>query len=126
MEWLVGDTLRVAQKFVEARASVPEDKQPFLSQYTAEELVSGGGIIFVDDAGCNGFVIAPDGDIQNVFSANHRGAESMRVALLFGGTKLDCFDGFLPKFYSQFGFVEYKREPNWTPGGPDVVYMQIV
>ena len=37
---------------------------------------------------------------------------------------LDCFDGFLPDFYAEFGFVEYKREPNWDPKGADVVYMR--
>ena len=38
---------------------------------------------------------------------------------------LDCFDGYLPDFYSKFGFVEYKREPNWVPGKADVVYMRL-
>ena len=30
----------------------------------------------------------------------------------------------LKTFYEQFGFKEFKREANWTPGGPDNVYMR--
>ena len=44
---------------------------------------------------------------------------------LDGVQYLDCFDGFLPSYYEKFGFVEYKREANWTEGGPDVVYMRM-
>lgn len=44
-------------------------------------------------------------------------------ALHNGAEVLDCFDGFLPEFYARHGFVETSREPNWTPGAPDVVYM---
>lgn len=40
-----------------------------------------------------------------------------------GAQVLDCFDGFLPAFYERFGFREYRRDANWTPGGPDVVFM---
>jgi len=29
----------------------------------------------------------------------------------------------LPGFYARFGFVEVRRESNWTPGKEDVVYM---
>src|SRR5690242_5796613 len=40
------------------------------------------------------------------------------------GCTLDCFDGYLPSLYARHGFVETDREPNWTPGGPDVVFME--
>lgn len=123
--WMVGTgEMDVAEAFVEARSKVPAHLQEYLSQYTPEELVAAGGRIFVDLDGLNGFIIAPDGDIQNLFSANGKGKVSMRLAIANGGTKLDCFDGFLPGYYQQFGFEEYQREANWTPGGPDVVFMR--
>ena len=53
------------------------------------------------------------------------GRRSMELVLAKGAQTLDCFDGFLPDFYSKFGFVEYKREPNWVPGKADVVYMRL-
>lgn len=49
----------------------------------------------------------------------------MELVLAKGAQTLDCFDGFLPDFYSKFGFVGYKREPNWVPGKADVVYMRL-
>lgn len=51
------------------------------------------------------------------------GSQLVSDALHNGAEVLDCFDGFLPEFYARHGFVEVTREPNWTPGGPDVVYM---
>jgi hypothetical protein len=43
-----------------------------------------------------------------------------------GASKLDCFDGFLPEYYKQFGFLETERVANWTAGEPDVVFMSLV
>ena len=51
------------------------------------------------------------------------GSRLVSDALDNGAEVLDCFDGFLPEFYARHGFVETSREPNWTPGAPDVVYM---
>ena len=48
---------------------------------------------------------------------------SIRFAIASGARTLDCFDDFLPGFYARFGFVEVRRESNWTPGKEDVVYM---
>ena len=42
-----------------------------------------------------------------------------------GAVRLNCFDGDLVGLYSQFGFKVVTREPNWTPGGPDVVTMEL-
>lgn len=41
-----------------------------------------------------------------------------------GAWRLDCFDGYLPKFYKRHGWYEHRRIPNHTKGGPDVVYMR--
>lgn len=74
----------------------------------------------------SGFVIRKDGELTNVFSLERgRGDDMVSIAVNWAGaTHLDCFDGYLTALYARHGFVEYAREPNWAPGGPDVVYMQ--
>ena len=117
--------LRISQKFVDARSKVPVEKQGYLSHNSAKEIVNSGNKVFISNNGNNGFMVSRDGDIQNLFSIDHKGRESFLEAMRQGGRTLDCFDGFLPKYYAQFGFVEMRRESNWTPGGPDVVYMEL-
>jgi hypothetical protein len=81
----------------------------------------------------SGFAVKPDGDIVSAFNAVKGGGrldDIMKVAMQHGGRKLDAFDKKpgevkgLPDLYSKYGFKEVKREPNWTPGGPDVVFME--
>ena len=83
---------------------------------------------FLAAGGKAGFVISREGDLQQVFNASDEkgiGAHLIRHAIDKGARTLDCFDGFLPSYYSRFGFEEVGREANWTPGGPDVVYMAL-
>lgn len=81
---------------------------------------------YLTEDGKSGFGIKPDGELVAVFSlVRGRGPELMRHAVYRGATRLDCFDGHLPQFYSQHGFVETSRERNWSPGGPDVVFMAL-
>lgn len=49
----------------------------------------------------------------------------IQQALNDGADRLQCFDGYLVDLYSQFGFRVVTRQPNWTPGGPDVITMEI-
>jgi len=84
-----------------------------------------------------GVAISSEGDIQNVFNnGGPKGAASdaMFTAIKAGGRTLDAFDGFLPDYYAQFGFVEtgrikFNREfapDQWDfgkYGEPDVVFM---
>jgi len=50
----------------------------------------------------------------------------MHHAKKVGGSKLDFFDSpHLKGLYEKHGFKEHKRDPNWTPGGPDVVHMKL-
>jgi len=96
-----------------------------LGKYTPEEYAEMR--TFLSPDGNTGFAIRPDGDVVSVFNAGPTkgaGRAAMEEAIKQGGTKLDAFDGFLPGYYNQFGFQEVRREPNWTPGGPDVVYME--
>lgn len=72
----------------------------------------------------SGFAIRKDGELVFVFSTvKGRGNALVRAAVRRGATHLDCFDGYLPTLYGRHGFVETRREPNWTPDGPDVVWM---
>jgi hypothetical protein len=74
-------------------------------------------------AGC---VVRPDGELTNVFSTiRGMGDRIVRFAIEHGAVYLDCFDGYLPTFYARHGFVTVATVPNWTPGGPDVVYMSL-
>lgn len=99
------------------------DVGKFVSEYPAEELDKFR--TFLSPGGKSGFAIKPDGDLINVFSSEKgRGGQLMRDAVEAGPKKLDAFDGYLPKLYKKYGFNELKREANWTPGGPDVVYMK--
>lgn len=73
----------------------------------------------------SGFGVAPDGTLLGLHSqVRGRGPSLLREAEWLGATRLWCFDGFLVGLYERNGFVELERSPNWTPGGPDVVYMQ--
>lgn len=72
-----------------------------------------------------GFGIADGGELIGVWSTESgRGGDIMAAAHNAGARRLDCFDGFLPGFYARHGWHETGREPNWTPGGPDIVFMQ--
>jgi len=78
------------------------------------------------DDGTAGFIVKNGGELIAVFSTvKGQGRELIQIAKQCGAEYLDCFDGFLTEFYAKNGFVEVKREPNWTPGGPDVVYMKL-
>jgi len=112
------------QEFINQRNKLDVVKKAYLTDYTAKEIKEHGLKPYLSEDKQSGVMIAPDGDMGNVFSLNHHGRDVVEFAIKNGAKKLDCFDGKLPKFYSEFGFKEYKREKNWTPGGPDVVYMQ--
>ncbi len=71
----------------------------------------------------SGFLISGD-EIVGLFStARGRGDDLVTDAVAAGGRRLDCFDGYLTRLYYRHGFVITRREPNWNPPGPDVVYM---
>lgn len=64
-------------------------------------------------------------EIVCLFSRDHGlGDWLVEAAIRADGYRLNCFDGYLVDLYQRHGFVETSREPNWTPGGPDVVYMR--
>lgn len=76
-----------------------------------------------------GYAIKGDGELINVF--NNTGIKGfgdilVQSAIANGAKYLDCLDGKLTEFYASHGFVEYRREKNWTEGQPDVVWMRYV
>lgn len=77
--------------------------------------------------GKSGYGVSEENELIGLFSlVPGRGMDMVEEAINLDGVEsLDCFDGFLPQYYQKFGFVEYKREANWTEGGPDVVYMRL-
>ncbi len=98
--------------------------------------------LFVSETGTSGFAIKPDGDIVSVFSGESGSVHSMlELAIQNGGTKLDCFDTYLPYIYKRHGFEEVDRikwDDKYMPqtwdkkyfkdfnnGEPDVVYYQL-
>lgn len=79
---------------------------------------------FLVSGGMGGFIVKEDGELIAVFSlVKGRGAALIHAAKDQGATHLDCFDGFLVDFYRAQGFSVVAREPNWTQGEPDIVWM---
>jgi murein DD-endopeptidase MepM/ murein hydrolase activator NlpD len=115
----------------------------FLSPLDAEGLAGKDVYLWgTEDTGFAGFVLSPEGDVQNVINVPGQngaqtkgvGVEAMLLSIERGGITLDAFDGFLPDYYHQFGFEEMGRipfdrdyaPPNWNyerDGEPDVVLM---
>ena len=108
-----------------------------LTHFTCAEFQSMAEVRFylVSDHSA-GFAIDSDGELFCLF--NESGIRGLGRILLteavnLGAKHLFCFDGYLFKLYSQFGFVEYERE-KWNPDlapadwpddtRPDVVYMK--
>lgn len=96
-------------------ATTPPEDMPASAQY------------LLTQDGCSGYGVTEGRELIGLFSlVKGRGKNMVEEAIYLDGAQyLDCFDGFLPSYYEQFGFVEYKRETNWTEGGPDVVYMRL-
>ena len=67
-------------------------------------------------------------EIINLFNAGSagRGVVALRHAIRVGGRRLDCFVGKLVDYYTQLGFGVVRYESNWTPGGPDVAFMELL
>lgn len=80
---------------------------------------------FLSPSRHTGFAISPNGELCSLWSKEGQGRIAVATAILLGARHLNCFDGYLVDFYSKLGFHEYKREPNWTEGQPDVVFMKL-
>lgn len=98
---------------------------PLIAEMTSDLVETDGARYFLSPNRLAGYVVRADGELTNLFSlVKGLGDILVDQALEDGARRLDCFDGHLVALYSRHGrFVETSREPNWTPGGPDVVYM---
>lgn len=80
---------------------------------------------YLSDDGVTGYAINK-GELISVFSLfKGQGKAIVTDAINNGAWKLDCFDGYLKGFYESFGFKVIRREPNWTKGEPDVLFMRL-
>jgi hypothetical protein len=104
-------------------------------EYTDEEYARCR--VFLSEDGKTGFALTLEGDLINWFNnsgVKNAGKAALAKAVELGAKTLDCYDGHLPKFYTQFGFVETGRikfKDDYAPAGwdyaklgrPEVVFM---
>lgn len=93
---------------------------------TAPDDLPSSADYYLNDTRTAGLGITDDGTLIALFNTSGvsgLGRELVGFALDNGAIHLDCFDGFLVGYYRSLGFVETHREPNWTEGEPDVVFM---
>lgn len=118
-----------------AEATERAERREFLTRYGIEELRRMR--LYLHGSGDAGYGITAEGELVGVFNRGRHGlgAAAVRDALRRGVRRLDCFDGFLPGFYSRLGFAERGRaawDEHYAPGSwdygrygrPDVVFME--
>jgi hypothetical protein len=108
----------------------------YLSGLTKDELKSFK--LLLSEDGTVGGALSKDGDMCNLFNnggPKGAAAEVLLKMMAEGGKTADCFDGYLPHLYAQFGLVESGRmkfNPDYAPKGwnfardghPDVVFLR--
>lgn len=105
-------------------AAARDDRPAVADATSAPDELPDGAAYYVTADGRAGFGVADGGELIGVYSVDRGNGDAiLRAAIAAGARRLDCFDGYLPAFYARHGFRETDRTPNWTPGGPDVVYM---
>ncbi len=111
------------REFIEARNATT--RPGFLSPLTEAELE--GKTLVLSADGKVGYMLAPDGYAGNLFNnggPKGAGRAAMIDAIGRGAKYLDCFDGFLPDLYYDYGFVETGRlkfVDEYAPTGWDFV-----
>lgn len=124
-------------EFKAAMEKVKPEHRDYLTWYSWEEYKKKGTKLYLALDGSTGYGIDPDGTLISLFSieGSSNGRLAIESALKNGASKLECFDGKLPKIYGQFGFEVTERYP-WNPefapkkwdyekfGEPDFVVMK--
>ena len=137
MGYKPGTTFRkvTPEEFINARSQ--SKRISYLSNTPAEDLAKHD--LYLNEFGSVGYAMSPDKDLQMLFNNSQTpglGAVAVEHGIRKGGKTLDCFDGFLPEYYTRFGFKEYDRidwddayaPPDWNygkDGRPDVVFMSL-
>lgn len=98
-----------------------------IAEFTSEpDSLNPAGRYYLTSDAQSGFGVSPTGELVGLFTlVGGRGKALVAQSVQEGTTHGDCFDGFLPAYYASLGWVETSREPNWTPGGPDVVFFAL-
>ncbi len=101
----------------------------YLTKHTPEslqEIVNGGGKLYLSDDMRVGFIVTGEGDLQNLFNnggPTGAGRAALVHAIAEGNAKtLDCFDPYLPRLYNEFGFRAYEVwefDDQYAPDGWD-------
>lgn len=116
-------------------------RSAYLTQHdasTLQKIIADGGRLYLSEDGKTGYVLTGGKDLQNLFNnggIDGSGKAALLHAIQSGAETLDCFDGFLPRLYNQFGFrpyMAYQFDDQYAPEGwnyerdgrPDVVFMQ--
>lgn len=119
--------IAVTRRMFREAFSLHRDVHPRIAAATSEyvdESNPGGTLFVLTNDKRSGYAIRPNGELVYVFSTvKGRGDAIVDHAVFMGAERLDCYDGYLVTLYGRHGFHESSREPNWTPGGPDVVWM---
>lgn len=93
--------------------SAPEEWPTRATFYLTDDRLSGFGVT------CDGYGFA-------LFSATKgRGDALVDAAIAAGWRYADHFDGYLTALYARHGFSVRRREANWTPGEPDVLFISL-
>lgn len=120
------------EEFIEQKNKIPKEKETYLSDIEPDKISQTATAFLTEDKKV-GVAVSDQGEIQNLFSLEKgKGKYALIKAIERGGFFLDCFDKDerkgetkgLPDYYKKFGFKEIKREKNWDPAGPDVVFMK--
>lgn len=108
----------------------------FIAEHSPDELA--GGRVFLSGDRKAGYVISPEGDLQNVFrnpgGKPGAGRAAVEHAVAQGAKTLDAYEGPLTEMYAQHGFREVGRMKfvdEFAPEGwdfeqygrPDIVFM---
>lgn len=75
----------------------------------------------------SGYIITTDGTLCALFSnVRGRGDQLLNDAIADGAMRLNHYaTDHLSNLYERHGFREVRREANWTPGRPDVVWREL-
>lgn len=103
-----------------------------LNTSTKEELMSKGLVFcYINEFGTAGFAITRNWELVGVWSVEKGQGEplmQMVIRLHLNYKKpivLNCYSGYLTKFYESHGFKEFDRSENFNKYGPDVVHMRL-
>jgi hypothetical protein len=119
------------QQFVDARSRLSADKLFYLTEYSVAEYKELAGTrLYLTDCQRAGYAISGDGELMSVFALAGSRLGGVVLAHAVENSNLAwhlyCYDreGFLPRLYNSFGFVEVERapfDPQYAPAGWDIL-----